>query len=122
LEPRGVAIPLLPEHPAEAETASQRDPAAAERLDVPRVDLPILAVSHAAVGELKECQVPAAASLVRPVVLLAKRQVRWLHARVPRAEARREVAASVPIEPVPVSVLREPDAAVAQPDGWACLA
>jgi hypothetical protein len=122
LELRGVAIPLLREHRAEAETASRRGPAAVERSDVPRVDLPILAVFHAAAEELKECQARAAASLGCPVVLLAKRRVRWLRALVPPAEARREEAASVPKAPAPVSALREPDAAVAEPDGWACRA
>jgi hypothetical protein len=118
----GVAIPLLPEHPAEAETTSRQDPAAAEQSDVPRVDLPILAVSHAAAEELKECQVPATASLVRPDVLPAQRQVRSLLELVLPAEARREEAVSVPKEPVPVSVLPEPAAAASQPAEWACRA
>jgi hypothetical protein len=79
-------------------------------------------VSHAAAEELKECQVPAAASLVRLTGLLAQRQVRSLLELVLPAEARRDEAASVPKEPVPASVLPEPAAAVAQPAEWACRA
>ena len=122
LEPRGVAIPSLPGRLAEAETASRQDPAAAERSDVPRAALPVLAVSHVAAEELKESRVSAAASLVRLTVLLAQCQVRSLLELALLAEARQEAAVSGPKAPVPVSVPPEPAAAAALPDGWACRA
>jgi len=116
-----VAIPPPRAHPAAAEKALRLDPAVAERSDAQRVALPGPVVLPGAAAEPKARRALAAASSARLCVPLAT----LLRIRSPlgpalRGEARREEAASVPIEFAPASALPVRAALAALPDGWAC--
>jgi hypothetical protein len=104
-----------------AEKALRQDPDVVERSDAQRVALPGPVVLPGAAAEPKERPaLVAALSARRRVPLATLLRIRSPLGPALQGEARREEAASVPIELAPASALPVRAALAGLPDGWAC--